>query len=128
MTPRAKLLSTGMYVPERIVSNALLAAVMDTSDAWIVQRTGIRTRHVIQNTYTMLQQLAATPDREAYLATVDDTGVNGTIDADMRASITASATFGHSASPANVTRWHIMARQGAIQVYVKYLDNFRYHN
>ncbi len=83
MTPRAKLLSTGMYVPESIVSNALLAAVMDTSDAWIVQRTGIRTRHVIQNTYTMLQQLAATPDREAYLATVDDTGVNGTIDADM---------------------------------------------
>ena len=44
MTPRAKLLSTGMYVPERIVSNALLAAVLDTSDAWIVQRTGIRER------------------------------------------------------------------------------------
>jgi len=53
-----------MYVPERIVNNALLAAEMDTSDAWIVQRTGIRTRHVIQNTYRMLQHLASTNDRE----------------------------------------------------------------
>src|SRR5262249_1279610 len=44
------------------------------------------------------------------------------------ASITASATFGHSASPDNVTWWHIMARQGAMQVYVKYLDNFCHHN
>ena len=39
---------------------------------------------------------------------------------DLRASITASATFGHSASPDNVTWWHIMACQGAMQVYVKY--------
>ena|SRR5438132_992847 len=46
----------------------------------------------------------------------------------QRASITASATFGHSASPDNVTWWHIMARQGAMQVYVKYLDNFCHHN
>ena len=36
--------------------------------------------------------------------------------------------FGHSASPDNVTWWHIMARQGAMQVYVKYLDNFCHHN
>src|SRR5712664_3788784 len=42
----------------------------------------------------------------------------------LPASITASATFGHSASPDNVTCWHIMALQGAIKVYVKYFDNF----
>ena len=36
------------------------------------------------------------------------------------ASITASATFGHSASPDDGTCWHIMALQGAMQVYVKY--------
>ena len=45
-----------------------------------------------------------------------------------RASITASATFGHSASPDNGTCWHIMALQGAMQVYVKYFDNFFHHN
>jgi hypothetical protein len=44
------------------------------------------------------------------------------------ASITASATFSHSASPDNVTWWHIMARQGAMQVYVKYVDHFCNHN
>jgi 3-oxoacyl-[acyl-carrier-protein] synthase-3 len=39
------ILGTGMAVPPRVVTNADLAAVMDTSDDWIVQRTGIRERH-----------------------------------------------------------------------------------
>ena len=55
---RAKILSTGMYVPDFVVTNDLLAQVMDTSDAWITQRTGIKERRVIPNTYRMLQQLA----------------------------------------------------------------------
>lgn len=42
----------GMYVPERIVTNDDLAHVVETSDEWIVQRTGIRTRRrVAQNEY-----------------------------------------------------------------------------
>jgi 3-oxoacyl-[acyl-carrier-protein] synthase-3 len=36
----------GSYLPERIVTNAELAQRVDTSDEWIVQRTGIRQRHV----------------------------------------------------------------------------------
>jgi hypothetical protein len=40
------------------------------------------------------------------------------------ASITASATFGHSASPDNVTCWYIMALPCALKIYVKYFDNF----
>ena len=40
------------------------------------------------------------------------------------ASITASATFGHSASPCNVTCWYIMALPCALKIYVKYSDNF----
>ena len=47
---------------------------------------------------------------------------------ELWASITASATFGHSASPDNGTWWHIMALQGAMQVYVKYFGNFWHHN
>ena len=46
----------------------------------------------------------------------------------LLASITVSATFGHSASPDNVTCWHIVARQGAMQVSVKYFDNCCHHN
>lgn len=37
---------TGSYVPERILSNADLAKIVDTSDEWIVTRTGIRERRI----------------------------------------------------------------------------------
>ena len=43
---RAVVKGLGAYVPERIVTNADLAAEMDTSDAWIRSRTGIRQRHL----------------------------------------------------------------------------------
>jgi len=36
----------GSYLPERVVTNAELSQRMDTSDDWIVQRTGIRQRHI----------------------------------------------------------------------------------
>ncbi len=43
---RSIVLGCGSYLPERIVTNAELAAKIDTSDEWIVQRTGIRQRHI----------------------------------------------------------------------------------
>jgi 3-oxoacyl-[acyl-carrier-protein] synthase-3 len=43
---RSVVRGCGAYVPERVVGNDELAAVMDTSDAWIRSRTGIRQRHV----------------------------------------------------------------------------------
>jgi 3-oxoacyl-[acyl-carrier-protein] synthase III len=43
---RSVVLGVGSYLPKRIVSNADLEKSLDTSDAWIVQRTGIRQRHV----------------------------------------------------------------------------------
>ncbi len=43
---RAVIRGWGGYVPERVVSNDELAAAMDTSDAWIRSRTGIRQRHI----------------------------------------------------------------------------------
>lgn len=39
------ILGTGMYVPPTVVTNDRLSRVMDTSDEWILQRTGISTRH-----------------------------------------------------------------------------------
>ncbi|MGN0398176.1 MAG: beta-ketoacyl-ACP synthase III [Candidatus Fimimorpha sp.] len=41
-----KIIGTGHYVPERIVTNDDLAMIMDTSDEWIVERTGIRQRRI----------------------------------------------------------------------------------
>ncbi|MDT8436321.1 MAG: beta-ketoacyl-ACP synthase III [Gemmatimonadota bacterium] len=43
--PRTAFLSTGFYVPERVVTNAELETYMDTSDEWIRQRSGIEERH-----------------------------------------------------------------------------------
>ena len=42
---RSLVIGSGAYLPERVVTNDELAAQVDTSDEWIVQRTGIRKRH-----------------------------------------------------------------------------------
>lgn len=46
MTLRSVIVGSGCYLPERVLTNAELATLVDTSDDWIVQRTGIRERHI----------------------------------------------------------------------------------
>jgi 3-oxoacyl-[acyl-carrier-protein] synthase-3 len=99
---RAKILATGMYVPDFVVTNDLLAQVMDTSDEWIIQRTGIKERRMIPDTYKMLCQLARTPDKEAYLKTLYDTGVDGRIDAEMTTADLALAATEMALKRANM--------------------------
>ena len=43
---RSVIEGVGSYLPARIMSNADLARMVDTSDEWIVERTGIRNRHI----------------------------------------------------------------------------------
>ncbi len=43
---RSRIIGCGAYLPERIVTNEELSQRVDTSDAWIVERTGIKQRHV----------------------------------------------------------------------------------
>lgn len=42
----AGILGTGFYVPEKVLTNFDLEKIVDTNDAWIVERTGIRERHI----------------------------------------------------------------------------------
>ena len=42
----ARIMGTGMALPELVVSNDDLAKIMDTSDEWITERTGVKTRHL----------------------------------------------------------------------------------
>jgi len=46
--PRARITGTGFHVPERVVTNRDLESLMDTTDAWIVERTGIRERRFVE--------------------------------------------------------------------------------
>lgn len=43
---RSVVLGCGSYLPQKVLTNAELATKVDTSDEWIVQRTGIRQRHI----------------------------------------------------------------------------------
>jgi 3-oxoacyl-[acyl-carrier-protein] synthase III len=43
---RSVVLGCGSYLPQRVLTNEDLARMVDTSDEWIVQRTGIRERHI----------------------------------------------------------------------------------
>jgi 3-oxoacyl-[acyl-carrier-protein] synthase-3 len=46
MTPNAVITGWGMYAPSRVMTNDELATMVDTSDEWIVTRTGIRERRI----------------------------------------------------------------------------------
>ena len=45
---RAKISALGSYVPPRVLTNADLEKMVETSDEWIVTRTGIRERHIVE--------------------------------------------------------------------------------
>ena len=41
-----RIIGTGSYLPARVMTNADLEKMVDTTDAWIVARTGIHQRHI----------------------------------------------------------------------------------
>jgi 3-oxoacyl-[acyl-carrier-protein] synthase III len=84
----------GSFLPERVLTNQELARMVDTSDEWIVQRTGIRERHIAAEgeTTSMLGIKAA----EAALA---DAGLNaGDIDLIVCGTSTPDYTFPSTAT------------------------------
>jgi len=95
MTRRAAILGTGSALPKRRVSNAELAETVDTTDEWIVERTGIRFRHIAGPDETT-STLATEAARKA-LATA---GIDAAaIDLIVLATATPDQTF-----PATATR------------------------
>jgi len=48
----SKVVGTGSYLPEKVVTNADLEKMVDTSDQWITERTGIKKRHVAESDET----------------------------------------------------------------------------
>jgi 3-oxoacyl-[acyl-carrier-protein] synthase-3 len=60
---RAGITALGGYAPQRVVTNHDLEEMMDTSDAWIVARTGIKRRHIArEDEFTSEQAIASVND------------------------------------------------------------------
>lgn len=86
MTQRARIVGVGRYVPEHVMTNDDLEAIVDTSDEWITDRTGIRERRIAaedESTSTMGSQAALRALASAGLTGEDiDLVVCGTCTAD----------------------------------------------
>jgi 3-oxoacyl-[acyl-carrier-protein] synthase-3 len=96
---RSVVLGTGSALPENRVSNADLADRLDTSDAWIVERTGIRFRHIAQP-----HETTATLAAEACRAALESSGLTAQdIDLIVLATATPDQTF-----PATATKVQAM--------------------
>ncbi|WP_404336033.1 beta-ketoacyl-ACP synthase III [Sphingomonas sp. MMS12-HWE2-04] len=95
MTRRSVILGTGSFLPARRVSNAELAQRVDTSDEWIVERTGIRFRHI-----AAADETTSTLATGAARAALEAAGIDATdIDLIVLATATPDQTF-----PATATR------------------------
>lgn len=91
----AQIIGWGMAVPERVVTNADLARVVDTTDDWIVERTGIRERHIAANERETTSTLALRAARAALLSA----GLAATqLDAVIVATVTPDYPFPSTAS------------------------------
>jgi 3-oxoacyl-[acyl-carrier-protein] synthase III len=94
MTIRSVITGTGSALPARRVSNAELAETVDTSDDWIVERTGIRFRHIASREETTAT-LGADAARKALEAAGIDASDIGLI---ILATATPDQTFPASAT------------------------------
>ncbi len=86
---RSVVVGCGSYLPERILTNADLAKMVDTSDEWIVERTGIRQRHIAAD-HEKTSDLAI----KAAQAALKNAGLTGAdIDLIVLATATPDQTF-----------------------------------
>ncbi len=65
MARYSHIVGWGMYTPEHVVTNEDLAKIVETNDAWIRSRTGIRERHLVDNPQESSSTLAARAARAA---------------------------------------------------------------
>jgi 3-oxoacyl-[acyl-carrier-protein] synthase III len=84
-----RIAGTGSAVPSRVLTNADFEKMVDTSDEWIVQRTGIRERHVCDPA----TESAFTLARDALRCALDEAQMEaGELDLIINASVTAAMT------------------------------------
>jgi len=84
-----KIIATGRYLPEKVLSNADLEKIVDTTDEWIFTRTGIRERRI-----AAVHETSSYMGAEASRQALAKAGLNATdIDLIIVATVTPDATF-----------------------------------
>ena len=100
--PQSRILGTGHYLPSRVVSNAEVAKLVDTTDAWIREHIGISERR-----FAATGEATSDMGAEAGRAALESAGLN-VADLDM---IIMATTSGDSPMPA--TAAHVQQKLGA---------------
>ncbi len=95
MVKRSRILGCGSYLPANVVTNRDLESRVDTTDEWIVQRTGIKARHIAAEGELTSDLAVAAATRALEHAGVDA----GSIDCIVLATTTPDNTF-----PATATK------------------------
>jgi 3-oxoacyl-[acyl-carrier-protein] synthase-3 len=108
---RAEIVGVGAYAPKRVLTNQDLEKLVDTSDEWIVQRTGIRERHVADESEATsdlaIKAAQQALERASVLPEEVDLIVVGTTTGDMLFPTTA-----------NLVQHHLGCRQaGSMDLY-----------
>lgn len=86
------IISTGSYLPERILTNEDLSKMVDTSDEWITQRTGIRQRHIAVEGQTTSDMATLSAKEALTKAGLDASDIDGIIVATTTPDLTFPST------------------------------------
>lgn len=85
---RSKIIGTGSYVPERVITNFDLEAIVDTSDEWIRERTGIKERRIAHEDVPVSHLAFGAAERALKDAMIDPLDIDliilGTVTPDMQ--------------------------------------------
>jgi 3-oxoacyl-[acyl-carrier-protein] synthase III len=95
---RSQIVGTGSYAPQKVLTNADLEKLVETNDQWIVERTGIRERHMASAEEATSDMALAAAKRALEMAEVDPAAVElivvGTITGDLPWPSTAALLQG----------------------------------
>lgn len=109
--PRTKIAGIGMYVPENVVKNDDLRQVMDTNDAWIQERTGIKERRYA----TRFEETTSTMGAEAAKLAMERAGITAA-DVDFLIFATLSPDYFFPGCGVLVQRMLGMKEIGALDI------------
>lgn len=72
----SRIMGTGSYLPEKILTNADLEKIVDTTEQWIIERTGIKQRHIVSDNETTCDLAEAAARNAIEAADIDPQSID----------------------------------------------------